>query len=173
MDEVIRAIEACQKLSEAERVAIYNAATMALASMVGTTDPACAPQLIKATDIDANDYNPNRVAAPEMKLLEDSIRADGVTMPVVVVRDGRRWTVVDGFHRRSVIASRGGYVPCSVIASPIVDRMASTVRHNRARGKHQVDLMASLVRGMMGLGWDDAKIAVHLGMSSEDRKSVV
>ena len=169
MNPLIDAIDAISALPLAARIEAYNAATRALARVVGVTDPACAPQLIAPSEIDANDYNPNRVAAPEMALLEDSIRADGVTMPVVVVRSGARWTVVDGFHRRSVTAAMGyAYIPCSVIDRPTADRMASTVRHNRARGKHQIDLMASLVRGMMALGWVDGQIAQHLGMSEEE-----
>src|SRR5690606_9742614 len=78
--------------------------------------------------------------------------------------------VVDGFHRRKVSADRLGreYVPCSVIESARVDRMASTVRHNRARGKHQVELMGELVKGMLALGWSDEKIAAAMGMSEEE-----
>jgi ParB-like chromosome segregation protein Spo0J len=105
-----------------------------------------------------------------MDLLEQSIRADGITMPVVVVGDTERCTVVDGFHRRTVAAERLGrkWLPCSFISSSLADRMASTVRHNRARGKHQVELMAALVQSMMALGWDDDRISQALGMSVEE-----
>jgi ParB-like chromosome segregation protein Spo0J len=168
------AIAACSHLSVVDRVAAYNAATKALGELVRdiADDPACSPQLVEATAIEPNAYNPNRVAAPEMDLLENSMRADGITMPVVVMWDidGKQWTVVDGFHRRRVAIERLGrqYVPCSVLDKPMADRMASTVRHNRARGKHVVDLMAELVKGMMALGWDDDKIAENLGMSVEE-----
>ena len=93
-------------------------------------------------------------------------------MPVVTVHDPVRdlWIVVDGFHRQRVVKERIGrrWVPCSVIDKPVGDRMASTVRHNRARGKHVVDLMGGLVVRLSGEGWDDDKIASHLGMSVEE-----
>ena len=119
-----------------------------------------------------NDYNPNKVAAVELDLLEESIRADGITMALVVMPDPERgqWVVVDGFHRREVGVGRLGrrYLPCVELTNPLAERMASTVRHNRARGKHQVELMASLVRGMVELGWDDARMGEALGMSPEE-----
>jgi ParB-like chromosome segregation protein Spo0J len=159
-------------LSEDELISYYNEAQRALGEIVRhiSPDPACSPQLIAAMDIWANDYNPNKVASVELDLLENSMRADGITMAVVVIRDGDRATVVDGFHRRMVGSERLGrkYLPCSVIDRPLVDRMASTVRHNRARGKHHVDLMADLVKGMMALGWEDEQIAENLGMSVEE-----
>jgi ParB-like chromosome segregation protein Spo0J len=174
MDRILKAIRACSGLPESVRVSAYNAATKALRAMVVDVcdDPALAPQLVQSDDIEANDYNPNNVAFPEMDLLEQSIREDGVTMPLVTCRDRdrRKWVMVDGFHRHLVLRDRLGrkYLPCSEIDSAIVDRMASTVRHNRARGKHQVDLMAAMVRSMLQLGWDDEKIAHHLGMSVEE-----
>lgn len=171
---LVSAITALASLPEAERVAAYNAAQRALGALVAdlAPDPACAPQLVPVERIDANDYNPNRVASPELSLLEGSMRADGITMAVVTMADeaSGRWTVIDGFHRRTVAAERLGrrYLPCAVIDRPLADRMASTVRHNRARGKHQVDLMAALVRGMLAEGWEDQRIATALGMSPEE-----
>jgi ParB-like chromosome segregation protein Spo0J len=156
-------------LSESARVELYNAMSTLLGELVAdiSPDPAASPRLLATDTVEGNDYNPNRVADPELDLLEQSMRADGITMAVVVMPDG---TVVDGFHRRTVAGARLGrrYIPCSVIDRPIADRMASTVRHNRARGKHQVELMAHLVRGMLELGWDDEKIANALGMSVEE-----
>ena len=155
------------------RVALYNEVQRALGELVAdfAPDPACSPRLIAVDAIDGNDYNPNKVASRELDLLEQSMRADGVTMALVVVLapDGRA-VVVDGFHRRSVGADRlrRPYLPCAVIDRPLADRMASTVRHNRARGKHQVDLMADLVKGMMALGWDDERVADAIGMSVEE-----
>lgn len=174
IDAIQDVIATCSTLPECDRIEAYNAATKALGDLVRdiADDPACSPQLVEASTIEPNAYNPNRVAAPEMDLLENSMRADGITMPVVVMWDAtaKQWIVVDGFHRRRVAIERLGrkYVPCSVIDKPVADRMASTVRHNRARGKHVVDLMAELVKGMMALGWDDDKIAENLGMSVEE-----
>jgi ParB-like chromosome segregation protein Spo0J len=165
-------IAAMHALSEADRVAAFNRLTLALRELVRdiADDPVLAVQLVPAESLRANAYNPNHVAAPELDLLELSIREDGVTMPVVVARDGEICEVVDGFHRQRVIRERLGrrYVPCSVIDRPLADRMASTVRHNRARGKHQVDLMGALVKSLLTVGWADARIAEHLGMSMEE-----
>lgn len=158
------------------RVALFNVVQAELGALVAdlNPDPACAPRLIEAERITANDYNPNKVAAVEMDLLETSMRANGITMAVVVtpkgeaVEDGAE--VVDGFHRRSVATVRLGrrYLPCAVIAGGRAERIAATVRHNRARGKHEVALMAGLVKEMLRLEWDDERIAGALGMSVEE-----
>lgn len=171
---IVDEIRLCAGRPEAERIEIYNRVSCALGSLTKdvSSDPACAPMLLSVSSVAGNDYNPNRVASVEMDLLQESIEADGVTMPIVVApadKDGE-WIVVDGFHRHMVIAERLGrkYLPCSVIERPLGDRMASTIRHNRARGKHHVDLMADLVKSMMDLGWHDDQIAGGLGMSAEE-----
>lgn len=169
-----KAILACIELSEKERVTVYNAATSALRSMVSDLcdDPVLSIKLIPSDDVVANDYNPNKVATPEMDLLEQSILADGVTMPVVTFRNAKQKQneIVDGFHRQDVLKKRfkRKYIPCSEIDKPIAERIASTIRHNRARGKHQVDLMAGIVSRMMSLGCDDATIAKAVGMTEEE-----
>lgn len=172
LETALAAIERMRERPEGERVEAYNAVSVALGALVRdfAPDPAASPRLVQVGDVDANDYNPNRTASPELDLLEVSMREDGITMAVVVVREKGRHVVVDGFHRRKVAAERLGrrYLPCAVIESTMADRMASTIRHNRARGKHQVDLMATLVREMMTLGWDDEKIAGNLGMTVEE-----
>jgi ParB-like chromosome segregation protein Spo0J len=167
------ALDQGKAMGEPQRVSVYNAVQAWLGDLVADLcpDPACSPRLFPVALVKANDYNPNKVAMPEMELLEQSMRADGITMAVVVMRDEvGNALVVDGFHRHTVASKRLGrkYIPCAVIDRPLADRMASTVRHNRARGKHQVDLMAALVKTMMGLGWDDTKIAESLGMSEEE-----
>jgi ParB-like chromosome segregation protein Spo0J len=115
------------------------------------------------------------VASPEMRLLELSIREDGYTQPIVVAPDGDQYVVVDGFHRNRVgkeikdIRQRVfGHLPVVILDKDAGSRMASTIRHNRARGKHQVDLMGELVRELVQKGWPDNKIAKHLGMSVEE-----
>ena len=124
-----------------------------------------------------NTYNPNAVAPPEMKLLYDSIREDGYTMPVVCyyAKDEDRYIIVDGFHRyrvmlehRDIYEREGGMLPVSVIDKPIDHRMASTIRHNRARGSHDVDLMSNIVRELHELGRSDAWISKHLGMDKDE-----
>jgi AraC-like DNA-binding protein len=125
----------------------------------------------------ANSWNPNKVASVELNLLYISVKADGYTQPIVTYRDEEndRWIVVDGFHRwRTLLenpdirASTGGLAPVVEIQRPLNDLMASTVRHNRARGKHTVGNMANLVFGMLEGGWDDAQVCRELGMSADE-----
>ena len=127
--------------------------------------------------IEPNTYNPNAVAPPEMKLLYESIRADGYTMPVVCYYDqaADKYIIVDGFNRYRVMLDHPdiferekGRLPVSVIDKPIAERMASTIRHNRARGNHIVDLMSNIVRELHDLGRSDAWISKHLGMDEDE-----
>ncbi len=124
-----------------------------------------------------NDYNPNAVAPPEMKLLYDSIKADGYTMPIVCYYDeaSDHYIIVDGFHRYRIMKEypdiyerEKGVLPVSVINKPLDQRMASTIRHNRARGSHDVDLMSNIVKELHELGRSDAWIAKHLGMDRDE-----
>jgi len=136
------------------------------------TFPCLQVRMVPADKVVANEYNPNRVATPELDLLADSIEADGVTMPIVVYHDKEhdQYIVVDGFHRYILLRDRYQCpeVPVTVIDKPIDQRMASTIRHNRARGKHQVDLMGELVKALAAQGWREDDIAKHLGMTYEE-----
>ncbi len=127
--------------------------------------------------IQPNNYNPNVMAPPELHLLYDSIKADGYTMPIVCYHDKEqdKYIIVDGFHRWRVMKDypdiyerEGGLLPVSVIDKPLSDRMASTIRHNRARGSHDVDLMSNIVRDLHEIGRSDAWISKHLGMDAEE-----
>lgn len=127
--------------------------------------------------IQANTYNPNHVAPPEMKLLYDSIKEDGYTMPIVCyyVADIDKYEIVDGFHRyttmlkhRDIYERENGCLPVVVIEKDISNRMASTVRHNRARGSHDIDLMVNIVAELKESGMSDAWILKHLGMDAEE-----
>ena len=132
-------------------------------------DPALRPQLVPIERVSANAYNPNKVATPEMILLGESIRADGVTMCIVVYPMDDGWEVVDGFHRRVVCAELGReYLPVVELDRNLADRMGSTIRHNRARGKHQIDLMGQIVRTLTERGRTDDQIAEALGMTVEE-----
>ena len=124
-----------------------------------------------------NTYNPNSVAPPEMKLLYDSIKEDGYTMPIVCyyVREKDAYMIVDGFHRyrvmlenRDIYDREGGMLPVSVINKPLDHCMASTIRHNRARGSHDIDLMSNIVAELHELGRSDAWISKHLGMDRDE-----
>lgn len=167
------------KLNEDERVQSLNRLRLFLRSQSPfVNEPVDCVQWIRADQVVANDYNPNSVAPPEMKLLEHSITEDGYTQPIVTfLRDGV-YEVVDGFHRNRVgkesliVASRiKGYLPCVVInntRADVGDRMAATIRHNRARGKHRVDSMAEIVMDLKKRNWSDEKIGRDLGMDADE-----
>jgi len=133
---------------------------------------------VPAHGVEANDYNPNTVAAPEMALLERSIDADGYTQPVVTWVEGDRRETVDGFHRGEVgrtseaVRKRTmGLLPVTTIRGEVSDRndrMASTIRHNRARGRHQVSGMSGIVRDLAKRNWSDKKIGRELGMEPDE-----
>jgi len=121
----------------------------------------------------ANDYNPNSVAAPEMKLLEHSIQSDNYTQPIVTwLRDDGVYEVVDGFHRHLVGKRLGlSHLPIVVInrdRTDKSDRIAATIRHNRARGKHRVDAMSDIVVDLSRRNWSDQKISKELGMEPDE-----
>lgn len=127
--------------------------------------------------VEFNDHNPNSVAANEMKLLYTSINHDGYTMPVVTIWDeeNQKFTIVDGAHRTMTLRRNKdlydlneGLLPIVVIEKDINNRMSSTIRHNRARGKHSVDGNANVVFEMLGNGWDDTRICNELGMEIEE-----
>ena len=134
-------------------------------------------QWVPLEKVEANDYNPNSVALNEMKLLYRSIKHDGYTQPVVTVYDAERdkYVIVDGFHRhlvmkmnRDIYDDCEGKLPVVVLKKGINDRMASTIRHNRARGRHAVEGMANIVFSMLDNGWDDVEICNELGMEHEE-----
>lgn len=140
-------------------------------------NPVSRVQWVPIEKVYANDYNPNAVALMEMRLLYVSIRHDGYTQPVVTVYDREydRYVIVDGFHRysimkryRDIYEKNHGLLPIVVIDKPLNDRMASTIRHNRARGKHSVDGMGSMVVQLLNNGWDDARICGELGLEKEE-----
>lgn len=127
--------------------------------------------------IQPNSYNPNSVAPPEMKLLYESIKEDGYTMPIVCyyVEEEDQYIIVDGFHRYRIMLDypdiyerENGLLPVSVIKKTIDRRMASTIRHNRARGTHNVDLMSNIVKELHEIGRSDAWISKHLGMDRDE-----
>jgi ParB-like chromosome segregation protein Spo0J len=141
------------------------------------TSPAYAVRAVPVEKIRANAYNPNSVAPPEMKLLEKSIWEDGYTMPVVAyyLPGDDVYEIVDGFHRyRTLLTSKRifererGMLPVVVIEKDITNRMASTIRHNRARGTHSIELMRDIVAELVESGMSDAWIMKHIGMDSDE-----
>ena len=161
---------AVSALNEA-RVALHNISPF-------KTEPVDFVEWVKAEEVQANDYNPNTVAPPEMELLRVSIMADGYTQPIVTMPEEGKRTVIDGFHRNRVgkecadVRQRvKGYLPVVRIRSEQEDRgdrMASTIRHNRARGKHKVEAMTDIVVELKRRNWTDEKIAKNLGMDADE-----
>lgn len=166
-------------LSLEERIALYNkmvAEAAALIPEISAKNPVCRPQLVPADNIEANDYNPNKVAPPEMRLLALSMVKDGMTMPVVACpEEGEKMVVVDGFHRTTLAKTNSaireslcGYVPVVSLEKSIEDRITSTVRHNIARGSHQVELSAKLVTALRKHNWTNERIGKELGMDADE-----
>lgn len=129
-------------------------------------------KMVPLNKVEANDYNPNKVAPPEMKLLKLSIEEDGYTQPIVTYYDQEqgKYIIVDGFHRYRCAKEyfKLDKIPVTVIDKPIQDRMASTIRHNRARGTHAIRGMSDIVLQLKQDGWEEEKIAKHLGMEAEE-----
>jgi len=162
-----------------ERVQIINAIRAELSQYSPFSDePVDCVQWVKGDDVFANDYNPNSVAPPEMELLRLSIMADGYTQPIVTFPNDEKFEVVDGFHRNRVgkecedVGKRvHGYLPIVAIRdnrNDKGDRMAATIRHNRARGKHRVDSMSEIVLELKRRNWSDKKIGKQLGMDEDE-----
>ncbi len=174
--EIARKLEA---LPEEECIDTLNAIRAELhAASPFRDEPVDLIRWIPATRVTANDYNPNTVAPPEMRLLETSILADGFTQPIVTHDEGTQHVVIDGFHRnrigkesKEVRRRTKGYLPVVQIRAEQVEiekRMASTIRHNRARGKHGVEPMTGIVSYLAKKGWDNGKIGKELGMDADE-----
>ncbi|MCI1856523.1 MAG: ParB/RepB/Spo0J family partition protein [Sporolactobacillus sp.] len=140
------------------------------------SDPVDLVQWIPNENIQANHYNPNKVASAEMNLLYTSIQKDGFTQPIVAyyLGDGQ-YEIVDGFHRNrigrdypDIVERMHGYLPLSVIHKPLDERIGSTIRHNRARGTHQIRSMSEIVLSLAKMGWSDEKISTNLGMELDE-----
>lgn len=166
-------------LPEKEKIDAINAIKIMLHEISPfKSEPVDCVLWVPSDTVFSNDYNPNKVAPPEMKLLETSISEDGYTQPIVTwVEDGRR-EVIDGFHRNRVgtecieIRERiHGYLPVTTVNQnrhDRGDRIAATIRHNRARGKHQISAMSDIVVELSRRNWNDAKIARELGMDADE-----
>lgn len=172
----------CQQialLAEDEAIEAINQIKLALHEVSPLNkEPVDCVIWVKSECVEANDYNPNKVAAPEMKLLELSIKEDGYTQPIVAFPSEGEYIVIDGFHRHRVgkeskaIKKRvKGYLPITTICPDRegkADRIASTIRHNRARGKHQVQAMSEIVQELVKRNWSNEKIGRELGMDPDE-----
>jgi len=166
-------------LPERERIETINSIRLTLSQYsLFASEPVDCVQWVPAGEILANDYNPNSVAPPEMKLLELSVLSDGFTQPIVSWETNGRYEVIDGFHRNRVgrecetVKERlRGYLPLVVVNNNRIDRgdrIASTIRHNRARGKHQITAMSEIVVELKKRNWSDKKIGKNLGMDEDE-----
>lgn len=172
-------IEEIKSLDTEDRIKAINELKTALKEISPfQNEPVDCVQWVKSDLVVANNYNPNTVAPPEMELLHTSIQEDGYTQPIVVYQHDGIYEVVDGFHRNRVgkeckdITERiHGYLPVTIINDERhdkADRIASTIRHNRARGKHRVDAMSNIVLDLRKRNWSDKKIAKELGMDADE-----
>lgn len=179
LDEFKKSIKSIKDLDLDKKVEMINQIKIELQKVSPfKKEPVDCVLWVPAHQVIANDYNPNSVAPPEMKLLEHSIREDGYTQPIVSWKLESTYEVVDGFHRNRVgkeskhVGKRiKGYLPVVFIndeRQKVEDRMASTIRHNRARGKHRVDSMSEIVVDLKRRNWSDEKIARELGMDPDE-----
>lgn len=179
IDQCKEIFQQLKNLSLDKKVEAINEIRLALSEHSPfKSEPVDCVQWVKNTNVQANDYNPNTVAPPEMKLLELSIENDGYTQPIVSWARDNVYEVIDGFHRhrvgkesKSIQKRINGYLPLVVInteRSELSDRMASTIRHNRARGKHGVDSMSDIVVELKKRNRSDEWIAKHLGMDQDE-----
>lgn len=179
VEEVIEDIEGIEMMPLVEQVEAINAIREALHHVSPfRSEPVDFVRWVKAETVHANDYNPNSVAPKEMELLRVSIMADGYTQPVVTNEENDTLEVVDGFHRTRVAKECGdvtarvhGYLPVVQIKASQQgkdNRMAATIRHNRARGKHKVEAMSDIVVELKRRFWSDEKIAAELGMEPDE-----
>jgi ParB-like chromosome segregation protein Spo0J len=180
-NQIIEQVTAWLKsLPEAERIEGINALRQAIhQESPFKENPVDCVLWVKYDDIAPNDYNPNNVAPPEKKLLLKSLETDGFTQPIVVHGPhDKQYEIIDGFHRHVLARSKNtlktrlkGYLPVSILqceSDEVSGRMASTIRHNRARGRHQINAMSEIVRELTQLGWTDVKISEELGMDADE-----
>ena len=159
-----------------EKVKMLNLIRTNIADISPFEEPVDCVIWIPTDKVKANEYNPNKVASTEMKLLHTSIKLDGYTQPIVAYKlDNGEYEVVDGFHRNRVgkeykdINQRiHGYLPIVVLDKPLDERIGSTIRHNRARGTHQIRSMSEIVIDLAKAGWTDEEICKKIGMELDE-----
>lgn len=179
IDKIKEILRELENMELSEKVDSINKIKLALKDHSPfKTEPVDCVIWVKSEEVQANDYNPNSVAPPEMELLKRSIMNDGYTQPIVSWKHDGHYEVVDGFHRNRVgmedpeIRERiHGYLPVTIINGEREDkgdRIASTIRHNRARGKHKVESMSDIVLELKRRNWSDEKIGRELGMDPDE-----
>ena len=164
------------KMDLDKKVSALNKIREILTEVSPFEEPVDCIKWVKSEDVQANEYNPNKVASPEMKLLHTSIQLDGYTQPIVAYKlDNGHHEVVDGFHRNRIgkeykdINNRiHNYLPLVILDKPLDERIGSTIRHNRARGTHQIRSMSDIVLDLTRQGWNEEEICKKLGMELDE-----
>lgn len=178
-EKILSLIPDYDKLTTDQQIDLMNEFKLALHEISPMrNEPVDCVLWVKNDTVRANDYNPNSVAPPEMELLRQSIMEDGYTQPIVSFKEDEFITVVDGFHRNRVgkevkevkerVFGRLPVVNINENKQGRSDRMASTIRHNRARGSHNIELMSTIVSELVEMGKGDAWICKHVGMSKDE-----
>lgn len=178
-EKILSLIPNYEFLSNDEKIDIINEIKIALHEISPMrNEPVDCVLWVKNDNVKANDYNPNSVAPPEMELLRQSIMEDGYTQPIVSFKEDSQIIVIDGFHRNRVgkeveevrnrVYGRLPVVNINQWKQGRSDRMASTIRHNRARGSHNIELMSTIVSELVEMGKGDAWICKHVGMSKDE-----
>lgn len=179
ISQIKESLKGLESLNIEDRIDAINEIKMELSKYSPMSNhPVDCVTWVKQCDVNANDYNPNSVAPPEMKLLERSILEDGYTMPIVAWKDDdNEIQIVDGFHRHlagknnlAIKNSVHNRFPLSIIrpTAEKSERVASTIRHNRARGSHSIDLMVNIVGDLVASGMSDGWIMKHIGMDADE-----
>jgi ParB-like chromosome segregation protein Spo0J len=177
IEDLEAGIQGLASLPTDERIEAINRLMKAIGAVHPNPDPVSSVRWVPADMVVANNYNPNSVMPPEMRLLYRSIKEDGYTQPIVVFWDKERnlFIVVDGFHRnrigkeyRDIRERTHGYLPVVIIEKSLAERIESTIRHNRARGKHSVLGMVDIVVALVNQGLSDKEIGDQLGMGPDE-----
>lgn len=178
LGDMIRRYFISQALTEEETIQTLNYLRRVLHEVSPfAQEPVDCVLWVKADEVVANDYNPNVMALGEKKLLKQSLEKDGFTQPVVVSEEKNHYLVVDGVHRQLLGRDTEtgkrlrGWLPVACInpeRKGQASRIAATIRHNRARGKHQITSMSDIVRDLSRLGWEDERIGTELGMDRDE-----
>jgi len=173
-NEIIRSLKDFASFKEPhsdKKVEFYNHIVSLLSNWIKSPYPVTQLQLLHVNNIKENHYNPNLVAPLEFELLRHSIEKDGLTIPIIVnkTKDKGIYTIVDGAHRFAILKSIGfDYIPCVILNKSTLENVATSVRHNIARGKHQVELTAKLVIELKNSNWSNEKIQKELGMDADE-----
>ncbi|RTZ17896.1 chromosome partitioning protein ParB [Vibrio aquaticus] len=157
-------------------ISTYNQLTDLVLKQFPLLPPICSIKLLPLNKISANDYNPNKMAKPEGKLLLHSLEQDGLTLPILVNLQSHHdlYTIIDGFHRYELIKKHShlqtvkGYIPAIVLSKSKGEAMSSSIRHNIARGVHQVELTANMVIALKQMNWSNEEIGRELGMDKDE-----